>query len=229
MRNFKVEFDNLIKEIIAPAFKAIGFKKKNNNFYKSTNDLIQIFNVRKSQWNSKEDISFTFNIGFFNPDIFKKTRDRPIPDVPKEYDCFISLRPGFITNNKDKWYELNEKVNYNKLIAEINSDLQNSTISLFNNYQTLNSIKDLVREYPDLQKKMGITARFVFMMKTNSEKEAVNFLNSEYKNALIPKSSVSVINYPDGKRVETQSEPKINQAYIDSLIKISKKYNIELK
>ena len=83
---------------------------------------------------------------------------------------------------------MNEKANYNKLIAEINSDLQNSTISLFNNYQTLNSIKDLVREYPDLQKKMGITARFVFMMKTNSEKEAVNFLNSEYKNALIPKS-----------------------------------------
>lgn len=40
MRNFKVEFDNLIKEIIVPAFKAIGFKKKNNNFYKSTNDLI---------------------------------------------------------------------------------------------------------------------------------------------------------------------------------------------
>lgn len=228
-RDFKTEFDNLIKEIIAPTFKMIGFKKKANNFYKSTNDLIQIFNVQKSQWNSKDDISFTFNIGFFSPEIFQETWDRLIPDIPKEYDCFISFRSGFITDKKDKWYELNEKNNYDKLTIEIKSDLQKSAIDLFNNYQTLTSLKGLINESPDLQVTMGTIPRFVFMMKTDLRKDALDLLFTEYKNAQIPKSSVSVINYPDGRSVETKSEPKINKGYIDSLIRIAKMYDIEIK
>ncbi len=228
-RDYNTEFDNLIKEIITPTFKIIGFKKKANNFFKSTNDLIQIFNVQKSRWNSKENISFTFNIGFFSPEIFQETCGRATPVIPKEYDCCIRIRSGFLTDKKDKWYELNEKINYNKLAIEIKSDLQKSAIDLFNKYQSLTSLNALINEYPDLQMTMGTIPRFIHLMKTGLRKEALNLLLTEYKNAQIPKPSVSVAIYPDGRRVETISEPKINKEYIDSLIRIAKRYNIEIE
>lgn len=228
-RDFKVEFDNLIKEVIAPILKENGFKKKASNFYKPSHDLIQVVNVQKSKWNSKDNISFTFNIGFFSPVIFLEIWDRPIPDVPKNYDCFMHLRPGLITHKRDKWYELNKKVKYDQLAIEIKSYLQDSVINLLNRYQTLISLKGLFNDYPSVQITMPTIQKIAFMMKTHSKKEVTDFLFSEYKNAQIPKWSISVINYPDWTSIETESEPKINQEYIDSLIKIAKKYNIEIQ
>lgn len=227
-RDFKKEFDDLVKEI-SPLFKERGFKKKSNYIYKSTTELIQIFNVQKSQWNSKEDISFTFNIGFFNPEIYKVTWDRLIPDFPKEYDCFINLRSGFITHKKDNWYNLNDKVSFDNLLSDIKIDIYNSALNLYDNHQTLLSLKELINKYPELKITIMTIPMFVFLMKTNSEQEALNFLNSEYKEALIPKSSISIEVYPDGRRIEKKSEPKINQNYIDSLLRIAKMYNIDIK
>ena len=228
-RDFQKEFDSLIKEIVTPTFKQFGFKKKDKNFYRKTYDLTQIFNVQKSQWNSKDDIAFTFNIGFLNRDIFLETWDRPIPNVPKEFDCFLSLRSGFITHNADKWYKLNNTTSYDKLVTEIRRDIHKSAIDLFEKYQTLTSLNGLIKDYPDLQQTIGTIPRFVFLMKTNSENDAIEFLYAEYREAHIPKSSVSILNYPDGRSIETKSEPKINQGYIDSLKRIAKMYNIEFK
>ena len=41
---------------------------------KSVNDIVQVFNIQKSQWNSADEITFTFNIGFFNSEIFFETQ-----------------------------------------------------------------------------------------------------------------------------------------------------------
>jgi hypothetical protein len=228
-RDYKMEFDNLIKEIIAPTFKERGFKKKVNNFYKATSDLTQIFNVQKSQWNSKDEIAFTFNIGFFHSGIYKETYNKPIPEAPKEYECFINLRSGFISHKKDYWYTLNSVITFDKCAADIKKDIQESAIDLFERYQTLDSLAGLIEDCPDIKATIKTIPRFIFLMKTNLRKDAVEFIISEYKNALIPKPCISITTYPDGRRVENKSEPKINQGYIDSLKRIAVVYNIELK
>jgi len=33
-RDFKIEFEALLKEIVVPIFQGLGFKKNGNNFYR---------------------------------------------------------------------------------------------------------------------------------------------------------------------------------------------------
>lgn len=41
-RDYKIEFDSIVKEIIAPIFKELGFRKNANNFYRDLNSIEQV-------------------------------------------------------------------------------------------------------------------------------------------------------------------------------------------
>lgn len=66
------KFEKIIKDLIAPLFKAKGFKKKRYNFYKAFDTYGWHFNIQKSAYGSKNAISFTFNCSIFIPEIYQK-------------------------------------------------------------------------------------------------------------------------------------------------------------
>src|ERR1700752_3619470 len=94
-RDFQQDFEDVMKDVISPIFKRMKFRKRNSNFNKTTNDIVQVFNVQKSQWNHSDRVSFTFNLGFFNEQLHRIARNKEsVPEFIREYDCFLSERLG---------------------------------------------------------------------------------------------------------------------------------------
>lgn len=227
-REFQKEFDDIVKRTIAPFFKGLGFKKNGNGFNRTTDDIIQVANIQKSQWNHADNVSFTFNIGFFNEDIYKNSWDKAVPKFIREYDCQIHFRLGHITKKSDYWYELNENVAVDKLETEIKDHLDNFLKPILETVQTMNSMKEFMIKNTDLKRTMPTADQILLLLKTGDRDKAERLLREEYKDSLTPKELVSVTNYPDGRREEKISKTTINKVYVDRLKRLASLNKIEL-
>ena len=227
-REFQKEFDDIVKRTVAPFFKGLGFKKNGNGFNRTTNDIIQAVNIQKSQWNHADNVSFTFNIGFFSGDIYKDSWDKDIPKFIREYDCPLHFRLGHVTKQTDYWYELNEKVTADDLGNEIKDHLDNFLKPILETVQTMNSMKEFITRNKDIKLTTATTDQIVLLLKTGDRDKAEKLLRDEYKDSLTPKESVSVTTYPDGRREEKISKPTINKVYVDRLKRLASLNKIEL-
>lgn len=99
--------DTVLKIELVPFLKKLGFKKKGRNFYKEYDNRIEVINVQASQWNSGQSGRFTLNIGVYYPEIAKLAEAPSITGLPKEYNCTLHERIGFLTSEqRDIWWEV---------------------------------------------------------------------------------------------------------------------------
>lgn len=227
-REFQKEFDDLVKGTITPFFKELGFKRDRHCFNKKTNDIIQVINIQKSQWNHVNNLSFTFNIGFFNSDIYKDSWEKEEPKFIREDDCQVHFRLGHITKKRDYWYELNEKKSKADLENEIKDHLNNYLKPILADNQTLNSLKELVIKNADFKLTTSIVTQILLLLKTGDREVAEELLKQEFKDSLNPKETSSVTNYPDGRREEKFYKPTVNKIYVDRLKRLATLNKIEL-
>ncbi len=133
------KFDRVIKEGFHELLKPIGFKKKANNFYLQNEDIGQIINIQKSSFYSKEHIHFTINSGLFFPVYWSGliyNDGKNITAFPTESECLIRKRIGELRNQSDKWYDVEEKTDENKLIAEMQVNLNEYILPYFDKTKT---------------------------------------------------------------------------------------------
>lgn len=218
---------NIIKDIISPLFKDLGFRKKGNNFYRQINDIIQIFTVQQSQWNTINDKSFTFNIGIYNEDVYIECFDRGLPKIPNIYDCVVSLRISCLKGGYAEWYKVNANTNIKTLEKLIEADLINVAVPFFEKYITLESVNALYDAYDKLRDQGRIT-RISLLFNTGHIKEGKDILRKAYKDNLKPRRSKMIIRNPDSTQEIKWSKPRVNSQYLDFLKKIASKYSITI-
>jgi Domain of unknown function (DUF4304) len=142
----ETKFDRIIKEGFQELLKPLGFKKKTNNFYLKLDTIGQIINVQKSQWGTKDSISFTINTGIFVPEYwlaFYNFSDKGLPDYPTEPECLIRKRIGMLRKQDDTWYDIKERTDEIQLIAEMKNNLTEFILPYFNR---LNSREKMLYE-----------------------------------------------------------------------------------
>ena len=146
--NLKSDFDIILKGTIVPFFKKHGFKRKAQNFFRQTNDIAQCFNVQRSQWNSyHDDMSFTFNLGFYNQNIRNISWDKDDKiEFPKTTDCFIQDRLGTYSHKRDHWYVIKKTISLTQTAQQIQNDLDNFLLPLFEKYKSLNDLATLMNQ-----------------------------------------------------------------------------------
>ena len=212
-RDFQLEYLEILNDTISPILKELSFKKRGINFYRKINDIIQLFSIQKSQWNDKENISFTFHVGFFNETIYKVAWDKKmVPKTIKEYDCFLSTKIGQLSQRKDYWYELNENCPLDQLKQELKNELLLYVEPIFELYNSLEAIAEQcsVEATNEPLKYIGKPYdRIVFLMESNRTHAGIELIKESYKNALIPK-------------------PDLNQHYLNQLKRLAMYYSIEL-
>ena len=70
MFNPAVEFDKLVRQVLWPPFKALGYKKTGNNYrYYDPAGWGKIVQFQKSQWNSASELNFTVNVSLYLADL----------------------------------------------------------------------------------------------------------------------------------------------------------------
>ena len=149
----EIKFEDIIKKGFHEVLKPLGFKKKGNNFYIQRQGFGQIINIQKSNWRSKNDISFTINIGLFLPEYWSGmvyNQDKPIPDFPTEPECVIRRRIGSLRKQHDTWYDVTEKTDNALLIAEMKMNLEKFILPYFNNNNSKEQVLTILESEPQI-------------------------------------------------------------------------------
>lgn len=225
-RNLQSEFDEILKNLVFPFFKELGFKKNGNGFNKKIGEITQVVNIQKSRWNNKDNVSFTFNIGFFSAEIYIDFWNKGIPKFIKDYDCQITYRLGQLTKGSDYWYELNERIEKANLEIEIYENLNNYLKPFIEKTIDLNSLKELIQTDKYAEMTTAELYKIKIFLKVGEIEKGKELLTKAYLNALNPEDNVSKTIYPDGtEKIET-SKSKVNTEYVDRLKKIAEENKI---
>jgi len=130
------KFDKIIKTCFHKQLKPLGFKKRNNNFYRNVGALGHIIRVQKSSFSTKHEISFTVNVGIFSPEYWLseynfKSKSEP-PTYPTEPESIIRLRIGRFINGSDRWYDLDTSTKESSIMEELKITLEEKILPFFN-------------------------------------------------------------------------------------------------
>lgn len=231
-RDFQTAFKKLIGNTLSPSLKALGFKKSGYNYYRISEDVIQVCNVQRSQFNHETNQRFTLNFGFIVPKIHTiMTNDKPLSKFPNVDESYVWGRSGHLIYGKDYWYELRYDDGFEKLSIQLENDINNHLLSIFNDIKTIDSLLALLRKSVK-ERNYHIIARddFVAVLECEfgSKNSGKKILLDNYKEAIIPKATQSKHIYPDGREVVSWSEPSVNKYYIEFLKRVAQHYQIEL-
>ncbi len=150
----EIKFDRVIKEGFQPLLKPLGFKKKANNFYLQEKDLGKLINIQKSTLYSKQHIHFTINIGIFLAEYWNGllyNQKNELPNFPEITECLIRERIGTLKAQQDIWYDIEEKTDEDKLIAEMKLNISEYILPYFN----------LTKTKEDMLKLLDLENRFI--------------------------------------------------------------------
>lgn len=228
-RNLQLEFNEILKNIVYPFFKELEFRKNGNGFNKNISELTQVVNIQKSRWNHQDNVSFTFNIGFFATEIYTENGNNEIPKFIREYDCQISTRLGQLVKGNDYWYELHKNTTKENLEMEIHSHLNDYLRPFLEKNIVLISLKDLILNDENINLTTSEISKIQILIKVGEIERAKELLNTAFSNALNPKDYVSKIVYPDGTEEIQTSTAKINTEYVERLKRIGKENSIKIK
>jgi len=226
-RNLQIEFDDILKNVINPFFKEFGFRKNGNAFNRKLNELIQVVSIQKSKWNDPDEVSFTFNIGFFDSEEYLENSNKEIPKFIRDYDCQIHFRLGHVVKGNDYWYKLNKKTEKENLEIEIYNNLHNHLKAILQSNTEFNYLKEFILNNTYIL--ISSIYKIKLFLKVGDFEKAKELLCKEYFKALNPEDYVSKTIYPDGSEFIKTSKSKINTEYITVLKNIAKHQNIELE
>ena len=171
--------ENIIREVIKPAFKKAGFTTSAATFQKQEEDFIKIFNVQSSGTNGSDIARFYFNIGIVFPMTFEFWFKRPMPDRPKEYQCQARMRSEDLTG-RDPWYELNNETNYESYSEFVRSDIENFIIPFFEELKSLDDCLSLYKKFSEKVADFTVDVGLTFA--TRGELHKAEIILSEYIN-----------------------------------------------
>ena len=108
------------REILKPA----GFKKEGGNFRLFyDNGLCKILSFQRSMYNDRAECRFCINMGLYIQ------KDLQNPNLRfKEYDCSVRQRAAILAYRNDYWWCIFEGRDMEKLYAEVQAMLTNSTL-----------------------------------------------------------------------------------------------------
>ena len=149
-----IKLDTIVKEGFTPLLKPLSFKKKALNYYRRLAEVGHIINIQKSSYGDRDHIRFRINIGIFEPKFwlgyydFKHTGQ--VPDYPTEPVCLIRKTINDLRGRKDLWYEIHNYTDEQKLIKEIQEDIQQYILPFFDQLDSVEKIFSALEKDPYL-------------------------------------------------------------------------------
>ena len=136
----QIKFDTIVKEGFTPVLKPLSFKKKALNYYRRLAEVGHIINIQKSSYGNRDYIKFRVNLGVFEPRFWAGSHIGQLPDYPTEPVCLIRKTINDLRGRKDLWYEVNDITDEQKLIKEVQEDIQQYILPFFDQLDSVEKI-----------------------------------------------------------------------------------------
>ncbi|UOG56032.1 DUF4304 domain-containing protein [Leptospira noguchii] len=143
-------FKKISKEGFYKILKPLGFKRKGNRFCLMNDEYGKVVDLQKSQWNSKDRLSFTINIGFFFSEywrgFFYEKEKSEVPSFPRIEECFLTKRLGELRNSNDIWYDIDFNSDADLMINQIYENLNLYILPYLNRFVSKKSLLEILEK-----------------------------------------------------------------------------------
>lgn len=146
----QIEF---IKTYLKPKLKEEGFRTSGQTWWKIKDDFFVVINLQNSQWNSKEELSFCFNIGVgltenLSDPSKKKATYFDIATELRE-DAYLSDKRNKHKYRQDGWlgYVMTDKTNIEDFKNELRIDFENDILPKLNGLGTIHDCLEFYRQF----------------------------------------------------------------------------------
>ena len=150
----QIKFDTIVKEGFTPVLKPLSFKKKALNYYRQLSEVGHIINIQKSSYGDRDNIKFRVNLGVFEPRFWAGSHIGQLPDYPTEPVCLIRKTINDLRGRQDLWYEIHNYTDEQKLIKEVQEDIQNHILPFFDQFDSVEKILSALEKDSNL---LGVT------------------------------------------------------------------------
>lgn len=99
-------FDALIREHIAPALKARGFRRTRSTFHRPVGANWEVVNVQRSQFSDAGHIKLTVNVAVGIDRLRDGVLDWADGKRPPDHKCHLRARLGQLVTGQDVWWDL---------------------------------------------------------------------------------------------------------------------------
>ena len=164
----QIKFDTIVKEGFTPVLKPLSFKKKALNYYRRLAEVGHIINIQKSSYGDRDNIRFRINIGIFEPKFWSVSHTGQLPDYPTEPVCLIRKTINDLRGRKDLWYKIHNYTDEQKLIKEIQEDIQQYILPFFDQLDSVEKILSALETDSNL---LGITFDLLIFYAEHGQKE----------------------------------------------------------
>ena len=164
----QIKFDTIVKEGFTPVLKPLSFKKKALNYYRRLAEVGHIINIQKSSYGDRDNIKFRVNLGVFEPRFWAGSHIGQLPDYPTEPVCLIRKTINDLRGRKDLWYEIHNYTDEQKLIKEVQEDIQNYILPFFDQLDSVEKILSALEKDSNL---LGITFDLLIFYAEHGQKE----------------------------------------------------------
>jgi hypothetical protein len=156
----QIEF---IKTYLKPKLKEDGFSTSGQTWWKMQDDFFIVINLQNSQWNSKDELSFCFNIGVgLTGYLTDKKKVAHFDNVtPLREDSYLSKNRKKHKYRQDGWlgYLMTEKTDLNDFVKEFKIDLEEEILPKLNGLKNIDDCLDFYSQFDfwgkNLQKKVS--------------------------------------------------------------------------
>jgi len=138
-----------IKTYLKPTLKSYGYKTAGQTWWRDMGDFFTVINLQNSQWNSKEDLSFCFNIGMALTNRLKDKKKAgyfDIVGIPLRHQAFLSENRNQVLNDGSGGlgYRITNNTDLIIFIKEFKIDFEYSILKPLDELKT---IKDWLAFY----------------------------------------------------------------------------------
>jgi hypothetical protein len=144
--------DAVIRGGLAPLMKREGFKKSGRNFLKVDSESVAVLNVQASTSNLGATGKFTINLGRYFPSVARAVGDPDLQGRPKEYDCHLRQRIGFLLPKKlDHWWEIGPETHIEQLAVDVTRVVEGVGLPWLRRVHDLHSLKTELEGFPSIK------------------------------------------------------------------------------
>jgi Domain of unknown function (DUF4304) len=139
-KEIQIEF---IKTYLKPILKLNDYKTSSLTWWKNMGHFFIVINLQNSQWNSKEELSFCFNIGvaLTNKLADKEKKKATYFDIITDLreDAYLTEERRLHKRSKGGWlgYKITNNTNLSEFIANFKIDLEDNILKILNELKTL--------------------------------------------------------------------------------------------
>lgn len=144
----------LVGQYVSPTLRNKDFRKRRLVWNRNQGSFMHVLDIQPSRWNTKNEESFTINVGVLYKPAWSICWGKTCPGFIKAHDCVPEFRIGQLLANLapkalDKWWTLKSQDDIEVVGKELQNVIREKCLPFFESCASLEQISVIITDHDD--------------------------------------------------------------------------------